>query len=91
MYLAFLIATVILLVPTVLPMLRHEIWWVRGFDFPRLQLCCLLLALLLLELLVLGLRDPVSSLPTFLISCGWALCILIFVVENFDLILSRSV
>jgi hypothetical protein len=46
MYIAFLIATVTLLIPTVLPMLRHEVWWVRGFDFPRLQLCCLLLVLL---------------------------------------------
>jgi hypothetical protein len=60
MYIAFLIATVTLLIPTLLPMLRHEAWWVRSFDFPRLQLCCLLLVLLLLELLALDLRDPVA-------------------------------
>jgi endonuclease/exonuclease/phosphatase (EEP) superfamily protein YafD len=60
MYIAFLIATVTLLIPTLLPMLRYEVWWVRGFDFPRLQLCCLLLVLLLLELLVFDLREPVA-------------------------------
>jgi len=53
MYAAFLIATVTLLIPTLLPMLRHEAWWVRCFDFPRLQLCWLLLVLLLIELLAL--------------------------------------
>jgi len=70
MYIAFLIATVTLLIPTVLPMLRHEVWWVRGFDFPRLLLCCLLQVLLLLELLVLGFRDPVTIvLPVVTFAC----------------------
>ena len=67
---AFLIATVTLLIPTLLPMLRHEAWWVRCFDFPRLQLCCLLLVLLLLELLVLDLREPVAMvLPAVAFAC----------------------
>jgi hypothetical protein len=33
----------------------------------------------------------VPNLPTFLISCGMALLILVFVVENFDLISGRTV
>lgn len=70
MYSAFLIATVTLLVPTLLPMLRHDAWWVRSFDFPRLQLCCLLLVLLLLELLALDVREPVAIvLPAVTFAC----------------------
>jgi hypothetical protein len=34
---------------------------------------------------------PMPNLPTFLISCGLALLILVFVVENFDLISGRMV
>lgn len=70
MYIAFLIATVTLLIPTLLPMLRYEVWWVRGFDFPRLQLCFLLLVLLLLELFALDLREPVAIvLPAVTFAC----------------------
>ncbi|MGD8763595.1 MAG: hypothetical protein PVG87_14895 [Desulfobacteraceae bacterium] len=35
---AFLIATIILVVFTLLPMWRYEAWWLRSLDFPRLQL-----------------------------------------------------
>lgn len=36
----------LLLALTLLPLSRHEAWWVRGLDFPRLQLAALALALL---------------------------------------------
>lgn len=32
------IATAVLVVVTLLPLTRHQAWWVRGWDFPRLQL-----------------------------------------------------
>ena len=60
MQIVFLTATVALVVPTLLPMVPLEAWWVRSFDFPRLQLCSLLLFLLLLELILLDWQKPVS-------------------------------
>ncbi len=55
MFTTFLIITVILAVLTVLPISRHEAWWIRGLDFPRLQLFLLILAVFFLELLFLDL------------------------------------
>lgn len=53
----FLITTVILLILTILPLSRYEAWWVRGLDFPRLQLFLALLFTLVLELLLLDLSS----------------------------------
>ncbi len=61
MELAFLTATVALVIPTLLPMLRLQAWWVRSFDFPRLQLSFLLLLLLVLESLALDWREPQTA------------------------------
>lgn len=41
--------TGLVLALTLLPLSRHEAWWVRGLDFPRLQLAVLALALLAAE------------------------------------------
>lgn len=53
----FLITTAILAILTILPLSRHEAWWIRGFDFPRLQLFLALLSTLVLELLLLDLSS----------------------------------
>jgi endonuclease/exonuclease/phosphatase (EEP) superfamily protein YafD len=45
----FLVATIILALLTLLPLWRHESWWVRTLDFPRLQLLILSGLLLLLQ------------------------------------------
>ncbi len=45
--------TGILVFVTLLPLWRHEAWWVRSLDFPRLQLFCISLLLLLVETLQL--------------------------------------
>ncbi|WP_051235529.1 endonuclease/exonuclease/phosphatase family protein [Marinimicrobium agarilyticum] len=39
------VAVVLLLLLTLIPLSRIEAWWVRGLDFPRLQLSCLALVL----------------------------------------------
>jgi len=44
-----LFSTGILVVVTLLPLWRHEAWWVRSLDFPRLQFFCVALLLLLVE------------------------------------------
>jgi len=49
MFAVFLVATLILTIFTLLPLWRHEAWWVRSLDFPRLQLLVISLLLLLME------------------------------------------
>lgn len=61
MLITFKIITVILVILTILPLSRHEAWWIRGLDFPRLQLFLALLILLFLELMLLDL----SSIQTW--------------------------
>ena len=40
----------LLVIATALPFLRRQSWWVRAFDFPRLQIACALAVVLLLHL-----------------------------------------
>jgi endonuclease/exonuclease/phosphatase (EEP) superfamily protein YafD len=54
----FIFATVILTILTFLPISRHEAWWIRSLDFPRLQLSVLLLIFAILEILLLDLSHP---------------------------------
>ena len=55
---ALVVATITLTILTLLPLWRHEAWWVRSLDFPRLQLFVILLLLLVLESLLLDLSHP---------------------------------
>jgi endonuclease/exonuclease/phosphatase (EEP) superfamily protein YafD len=57
----------LLVVLTLLPLSRKEAWWIRGFDFPRLQLACSGLLLIALQLSVLDLSQPLTWL--LLVSC----------------------
>lgn len=43
---------------TLLPLSRHPAWWVRGLDFPRLQIFLALLALLVACVFLLDMADP---------------------------------
>lgn len=56
---------------TLLPLSRHEAWWVRVWDFPRLQLATLLILQLAACLLLLDLGEPRSWL--LLATCGLCL------------------
>ena len=40
---------------TILPISRHEAWWIRGLDFPRLQLFQIILVVFFIEILLLDL------------------------------------
>jgi endonuclease/exonuclease/phosphatase (EEP) superfamily protein YafD len=55
MYWFFFWINVFFILLTLLPAWRYEAWWVRGMDFPRLQLAILLALLLAVQLLVLDL------------------------------------
>jgi len=42
-------ATLLILLITLIPLLRTEVWWVRGLDFPRLQFAFFAFALLIVQ------------------------------------------
>ncbi|WP_330217960.1 hypothetical protein [Marinobacter similis] len=54
------LVTVVVALATLLPMLRHPHWIIRGFDFPRLQLAAVALVVLILQLALLELDRPLS-------------------------------
>ena len=56
----FIILTVFIAILTLLPLWRHEAWWVRSLDFPRLQLLVISSVLLLMELSLLGLSGALT-------------------------------
>lgn len=62
-------ATVILLLMTLLPLSRLTAWWVRGLDFPRLQLSGLALALLAAGLLIAGFQGMTPVIFLGLLVC----------------------
>ncbi|WP_430233380.1 endonuclease/exonuclease/phosphatase family protein [Nitrosomonas communis] len=57
MTIIFLITSVILVFATALPICRYDAWWIRNFDFPRLQLFILIIFTLILEFLLLDLSS----------------------------------
>lgn len=67
--------TGLLVVLTLLPLSRHAAWWVRVWDFPRLQLATLLSLLSIACIALLDLTQPSSRLLLALnASClGWQL------------------
>nr|WP_067295245.1 endonuclease/exonuclease/phosphatase family protein [Marinobacterium profundum] len=52
----------LLLLATLLPLSRATYWWVRGFDFPRMQFCVIALVLALLQVAALDMSVPASGL-----------------------------
>lgn len=52
------VLTLLIAVATLLPIWRHEAWWVRGLDFPRVQLFSLSLILLVADFTVLDRSLP---------------------------------
>ena len=55
---------------TAIPILKYEAWWIRGFDFPRLQVFCMALLILLLTVVLL----PLSDYATWVLLGFTALC-----------------
>jgi endonuclease/exonuclease/phosphatase (EEP) superfamily protein YafD len=63
------LASVFLATLTLLPLWRFEAWWVRGLDFPRLQLAVMAAVIVVLQLLLANLT-LLSQWPMVLISSG---------------------
>ena len=68
MFATLLIATVILSILSLLPLWRHEAWWVRSLDFPRLQLLVISLVLLFMDAVFLDLSH-LSTWGLLVIAC----------------------
>lgn len=66
------VLTTVLFIWTILPLSRCKKWWVRGFDFPRLQVAFIAAALLLLQLLLLNFNSP----ATWFVLAGSLFCLL---------------
>lgn len=56
----FFLATILSAVITLLPLWNYEAWWVRGFDFPRVQFFSFILVIILLVLWRLDLSQASS-------------------------------
>lgn len=54
------LASGFLILATLLPLWRREVWWVRGWDFPRLQLAWLAGVLLLLQIALLDITSTLG-------------------------------
>ncbi len=67
----FLIAfSAFLVIATLLPLLKHDAWWIRVFEFPRLQISALILTALLTVIYTLGMSAITSVvIATFLMAC----------------------
>ncbi|HET9031446.1 MAG TPA: endonuclease/exonuclease/phosphatase family protein [Dokdonella sp.] len=71
MFIACLIATLLLAAMTALPISRSEVWWERALDFPRLQLAAAGALLLLIEFITLDL----DSIATWFLLAVAGLCV----------------
>lgn len=72
----FHLLVVCLVIATVLPMTSHSAWWVRGLDFPRLQIASAIALLLLVWLIlqVQGHQPGVLALIALVGALGYQLC-----------------
>jgi endonuclease/exonuclease/phosphatase (EEP) superfamily protein YafD len=59
-FILWLVATIFLLILTLLPLWRNKLWWVRSLEFPRLQFSVICLIILFLESVFLDLSKPSS-------------------------------
>lgn len=73
----FAVAAAVLALATFITLSRSEIWWVRGMDFPRLQVVVVTIALLIAEFFLLDLSSDwqVWAICAVTLSCivfqGW--------------------
>ena len=70
------LATSLLVVAALLPLSRNPHWLVRGLDFPRMQLACTAVLLLMVQLFILDLALPATwfCIGFTALALGWQLC-----------------
>ncbi|MCB1019449.1 MAG: endonuclease/exonuclease/phosphatase family protein [Acidobacteria bacterium] len=67
------LASAVLALASLMPMVRLPFWWVRIFDFPRAQLMALGAGVLATDLIALDLQEPSSMLAVGALTLGEAL------------------
>ncbi len=50
-------AAIVVILWTLLPLFRHDAWWIRAFEFPRVQVTIITAAMLVIYIVVAGWRD----------------------------------
>ncbi|KKO47769.1 endonuclease [Arsukibacterium sp. MJ3] len=63
------LASLLLALLTLLPLSHFQVWWVRGLDFPRLQLAVMALIIIVMQLLLADIKQ-LSQWPMLLVSVG---------------------
>lgn len=63
----------LMLIPTLASLTRLDQWWIRGFDFPRLQISLLKIVLILVSLWIFDLSNTLEtlSLGALILSLGY--------------------
>lgn len=56
-----------MLIPTLASLTRFDQWWIRGFDFPRIQISCLIITVLILNITLLSYQDTWHYISFFLL------------------------
>ncbi len=62
MLLTLICCTLFILLVSLLPLLRHPHWFIRGMDFPRLQFTILAVALLIAHFVFLDVKAPITQI-----------------------------
>lgn len=71
MFIGLTIAAFLIFIATLLPLFRNEVWWIRVFDFPRLQILFSAVAVLLCVTVFLDVTDPTAGfMAALLVTCA---------------------
>lgn len=71
MFIGLSVAAIVIFIATLLPFWRNEAWWVRVFDFPRLQILFAAVTTLLYATVFFDVTDPiVGVIATVLVVCA---------------------
>lgn len=65
--------TILMILPTIASLTRFDQWWIRGFDFPRIQICILTMAVLAASLIFYDFDKTwqIISVVTLILSLGY--------------------
>lgn len=62
-----LVLSILMLIPTLASLTRFDKWWIRGFDFPRIQISSLIIVIFLLNILFLSYQETWHYVIFFLL------------------------
>ncbi|MCM8570461.1 endonuclease/exonuclease/phosphatase family protein [Gramella jeungdoensis] len=60
--------SILMCIPTLASITRFDHWWVRGFDFPRIQISCLIIAVIIASVLYYDLSESWHFIAIIILS-----------------------